>query len=91
MIYEFQDLSDKINQLANLVASLRAENGLLRQANTLLEGENLDFKIRLSEGQRRLVKVLESLPPPPGGPEADLDAIAPFDGGVSPGVNGAPA
>lgn len=66
MISEFQDLSDKIDRLAQLTQSLRAENYLLRQANTLLSVENVAFKERLQEAQRRIEAVLGQLPPPPG-------------------------
>jgi cell division protein ZapB len=54
MISEFQDLSDKIDRLAQLAQSLRSENYLLRQANSLLSAENVDFKHRLIEAQRRV-------------------------------------
>ena len=65
MISEFQDLSDKIDRLAQLTQSLRAENYLLRQANTLLSAENLAFKERLIEAQRRVEALLDELPKPP--------------------------
>lgn len=65
MISEFQDLSDKIDRLAQMTQSLRAENYLLRQANVLLSAENLAFKERLVEAQRRVEAVLEDLPKPP--------------------------
>lgn len=71
MISEFQDLSDKIDRLAQLTQSLRAENYLLRQANTLLSAENLAFKERLIEAQRRVEAVLDQLPKPPGEPEPE--------------------
>jgi cell division protein ZapB len=71
MISEFQDLSDKIDRLAQLTQSLRAENYLLRQANTLLSAENLAFKERLIEAQRRVEALLDDLPKPPGEPEAE--------------------
>ncbi|RNF28332.1 hypothetical protein NM04_23845 [Massilia aurea] len=71
MISEFQDLSDKIDRLAQLTQSLRAENYLLRQANTLLSAENLAFKERLIEAQRRVEAVLDELPKPPGEPEPE--------------------
>jgi cell division protein ZapB len=78
MISEFQDLSDKIDRLAQLTQSLRAENYLLRQANTLLSAENLAFKERLIEAQRRVEALLDDLPKPPGEPaaEGEGDAIA---------------
>ncbi len=64
MISEFQDLSDKIDRLAQLTQSLRAENYLLRQANSLLSAENLAFKQRLLEAQRRVEALLEQFPAP---------------------------
>ena len=69
MISEFQELSEKIDRLAQLTQSLRAENYLLRQANTLLSAENLAFKERLIEAQRRVEAVLDELPKPPEDPE----------------------
>lgn len=66
MISEFQDLSDKISRLAELTQSLRSENYLLRQANTLLSVENVDFKERLLEAQRRVEALLAQLPAPDG-------------------------
>ncbi|MDQ2821178.1 MAG: hypothetical protein M3Y65_12420 [Pseudomonadota bacterium] len=63
MISEFHDLSDKIDQLAALTQSLRTENYLLRQANTILGAENLAFQNRLAEAERRLIALLEQLPP----------------------------
>lgn len=76
MISEFQDLSDKIDRLAQLTQSLRAENYLLRQANTLLSAENLAFKERLIEAQRRVEALLDELPVPPGEAEAPAEAEA---------------
>lgn len=64
MISEFQDLSDKISRLAGLTQSLRGEVYLLRQANALLSAENLDFKERLAEAQRRVEALLAQLPAP---------------------------
>lgn len=63
MISEFHDLSGKIDQLAALTQSLRTENYLLRQANTILGAENLAFQQRLAEAQRRVEALLTQLPP----------------------------
>jgi len=63
MIFEFHDLSEKIDQLAALTQSLRTENYLLRQANTILGAENLAFQLRLAEAQRRVEALLTQLPP----------------------------
>ena len=76
MISEFQDLSDKIDRLAQLTQSLRAENYLLRQANTLLSAENLAFKERLVEAQRRVEALLDELPGPPDDPADAQDDTA---------------
>jgi hypothetical protein len=73
MISEFQDLSDKIDRLAQLTQSLRAENYLLRQANSLLSAENLAFKERLLLAQGRVEALLEQFPAPEGAPEAGTE------------------
>lgn len=77
MISEFHDLSDKINQLAALTTSLRTENYLLRQANTILGAENLAFQNRLAEAQRRVEVLLAQLPQPPEASAAATDAAKP--------------
>jgi len=63
MISEFQELSDKIDRLAQLAQSLRSENYLLRQANALLSAENVDFKHRLLAAQHRVEALLTQLEP----------------------------
>jgi cell division protein ZapB len=73
MISEFQELSDKIDRLAQLAQSLRSENYLLRQANALLSAENVDFKHRLIAAQQRVEGILAQLEPP--APAADDNAI----------------
>jgi FtsZ-binding cell division protein ZapB len=77
MISEFHDLSHKIDQLAALTQSLRTENYLLRQANTLLSAENLAFQQRLAEAQRRVEALLAHLPPVEVAEPADHTAEAP--------------
>jgi cell division protein ZapB len=72
MISEFQELSDKIDRLAQLAQSLRSENYLLRQANALLSAENLDFKNRLLQAQQRVEAMLAQLEPA----DANLDEDA---------------
>ena len=64
MISEFQDLSDKIDRLAQLSQSLRAENMLLRKANGLLGAENIAFKQRMREADARIQALLEQFPAP---------------------------
>lgn len=63
MISEFTDLSDKIDRLAALTQSLRRENATLRQSNAILAAENEAFMARLSEAQRRVEALLETIPP----------------------------
>ena len=75
MISEFQDLSDKIEQLAALVGSLRHENTQLRQTNLVLNEVNTALLERLVEAQRRIEAVIEQLPLP-AGLEAEEDAEA---------------
>ena len=54
MISEFQDLSDKIDRLAQLTQSLRAENYLLRQANHVLSvGTDILWRRKVARMVRR--------------------------------------
>jgi cell division protein ZapB len=77
MISEFHDLSDKIDQLAALTQTLRTENYLLRQANTILGAENLAFQQRLAEAQRRVEALLAQLPPVESPTPAVTEVTAP--------------
>lgn len=82
MISEFQDLSDKIEQLAQLVGALRQENAQLRQTNVMLNEVNTALLERLVEAQRRIEAVIEQLPAPAGADdEEDADSLdsAPLD------------
>jgi cell division protein ZapB len=63
MISEFQELSDKIDQLAALTAALRRENAGLRQANAVLTAEKAGHLALLAEAQRRIVALLDKIPP----------------------------
>ena len=74
MISEFQELSDKIDRLAQLTQSLRSENYLLRQANALLSAENIDFKNRLLQAQQRVEAMLAQLEPAETPPSDDIAA-----------------
>jgi cell division protein ZapB len=71
MISEFQELSDKIDRLAQVVQTLRSENYLLRQANTLLSAENVDFKNRLLQAQTRVEAMLAQLEPADASPDEE--------------------
>lgn len=75
MISEFNDLSDKIDRLAELSLSLRRENATLRQSNALLAAENVAFMERLSEAQLRVEALLASIPGAPDDVDDDADPI----------------
>lgn len=62
MISEFQDLSDKIDQLADMTAALRRENAQLRQANAALVIDNMGYQRRLSEAHERVSALLDKIP-----------------------------
>jgi FtsZ-binding cell division protein ZapB len=76
MISEFQDLSDKIDRLAELTASLRRENASLRQSNAVLTAENVAFTGLLAEAQRRVAALLEKIPAPAAEPTVTDDEAA---------------
>lgn len=62
MISEFQELSDKIDQLAAMTLALRRENAQLRQANAALVADNVGYQKRLSEAHGRVEALLEKIP-----------------------------
>ncbi|MEJ7804900.1 MAG: hypothetical protein WKG03_03135 [Telluria sp.] len=82
MISEFNDLSDKIDRLAELTLSLRRENATLRQSNALLAAENVAFMERLSEAQHRVEALLAAIPADPSEDDDGADdaaALAPIN------------
>ncbi|TFW27682.1 hypothetical protein [Duganella callida] len=77
MISEFQALSDKIDQLAELTVTLRRENAQLRQGNAALMAQNIDFTRRMQEATQRLDALLNQVPSLDNGankPPANEDA-----------------
>ncbi|MES2162440.1 cell division protein ZapB [Duganella violaceipulchra] len=62
MIPDFQELSDKIDQLAEMTHALRRENAQLRQANAALVVENMGYQRKLSEATGRVEALLEKIP-----------------------------
>ena len=62
MIADFQELSDKIDRLAELTHALRRENSQLRQANAALVAENMDYQRRLGEAHARVMALLDKIP-----------------------------
>lgn len=71
MISEFQELSDKIDLLAELTLALRRENAALRQSNASLTRENQKVLERMSEVQLRVEQLLGQLPEQDDGEAAD--------------------
>lgn len=64
MTSEFDQLSDKINQLVQLVQSLRQQNASLHQQIDTLNASNAALAARMNEAHDRVVAVLEQLPAP---------------------------
>ncbi|NHZ93828.1 hypothetical protein F2P45_33225 [Massilia sp. CCM 8733] len=71
MISEFIELSEKIDRLAELTLSLRAENTQLRQWNAQVRQSNAQLfadkeacLVRLNEVQRRVEALLVQMPDP---------------------------
>jgi cell division protein ZapB len=64
MISEFQSLSEKINQLAELAQSLRRENAELRLNVAATAAENADLSKRMQEAYKRISALLEKMPLP---------------------------
>jgi cell division protein ZapB len=62
MIADFQELSDKIDRLAELAQTLRRENAQLRQSNAELMAENTECHRRLGEAHGRVVALLDKIP-----------------------------
>ena len=62
MIADFQELSDKIDRLAELAQALRRENSQLRQANAALVADNLEYQRRLGEAHARVMALLDKIP-----------------------------
>ena len=62
MISEFQQLADKVMQLADLTASLRIENTELRRKLAELGTDNLLLTERIREAHARVSVALEQLP-----------------------------
>jgi peptidoglycan hydrolase CwlO-like protein len=76
MTSEFDLLSDKINQLVQLVQSLRQQNAALRQQIDALDANSAALAARMDEAHDRLAAVLEQLPAPepePAEPEQPHD------------------
>jgi cell division protein ZapB len=65
MSSEFQQLSDKVAQLAAMTHSLRRENAELRRHASALTDENTELMRRIDAAHQRVAAVLEKLPTAP--------------------------
>ncbi|HEY6774529.1 MAG TPA: DUF904 domain-containing protein, partial [Oxalicibacterium sp.] len=64
MISDFQDLSEKISQLAAMTQALRSENAELRMRAVSLEAENTELAHRMQQAHDRVAALLEKIPAP---------------------------
>lgn len=62
MISEFDILSEKINQLAEMAHVLRRENADLRLKNAELKLENQQLADRMSGAYERVASLIQALP-----------------------------
>lgn len=78
MSSEFDQLSEKVAQLAALTQSLRRENADLRLHVSALTTENAELTRRMGEAHQRVAAVLEKLPSaePPLAPAIDEEETA---------------
>ena len=86
MISDFQELSDKIDQLAEMTNALRRENAQLRQANAALVVENMGYQRRLSEAADRVQALLVHVPslvPEPALEDEEAEATEPATDAVT--------
>ncbi len=68
MISEFQQLSRKIEQLAELAIVLRQENAELRRNLTVISADHMLCKEKILQAQQRIGALLAQLPAPEQSP-----------------------
>ena len=64
MISEFQQLSQKIDQLAEMASALRLENAGLRRQLASVSGEHAACQEKMRQAQQRLADLIAQLPEP---------------------------
>jgi cell division protein ZapB len=62
MISDFDQLSEKIRQLAELAQSLRRENADLRCQVSALTAEKAELTTRMQQAHQRVSTLLEAIP-----------------------------
>lgn len=69
MTSEFDELSEKIQRLADLTQSLRQDNAELRRTVSRLAAENEDLAGRMQQAHQRVAALLEKIPASESGQE----------------------
>jgi len=64
MVSDFQKLSDKIIQLADMTQQLRLENADLRLRSATLASENSHLSQRMQEAHHRIAALMDKFPAP---------------------------
>lgn len=62
MISEFQQLAQKVDQLAALIQAMRGENSDLRRQVVELTATNTELEARIQQAHDRVTIVLDKLP-----------------------------
>lgn len=62
MSSEFQQLADKVSQLARLAQGLRDENAELRRTAKSLAEQNAELNLRVDQAYDRVAAILATLP-----------------------------
>jgi regulator of replication initiation timing len=62
MSSEFQQLADKVSQLARLAQGLRDENAELRRNVKTLADQNAELNLRVDQAHDRVAAILATLP-----------------------------
>lgn len=76
MSSEFQQLSEKVAQLAALTQSLRRENADLRLSVTALTDANVELTARMEQAYTRVSALLDKLPAAQIDPELNEEETA---------------
>ena len=71
---DFQQLSKKIDQLAELTKTLRQENATLRLQLTASGADVAACRDKMQQAEQRIVALLAQLPMPPMPPEPEAEA-----------------
>ncbi len=73
MNFDFESLTEKVNQLADLSIALRRENNTLRIRNAELISEQNMMKERLNQAKERIQILIDMLPVTADGQKEESD------------------